>query len=185
MNFRLSRGWTGVLVAVVFAAIAPPAGAEEPAHMNFSTGAFNAFKNEATTGFQGEYRSAAELWGIKPFAGLMRSNLNEVYAYAGLGMDLHVGGGFVFTPNLAAGYYEKGSGRDLGHPLEFRSGAEFAYIFESGARIGLSFHHLSNASIGGRNPGTELLRMSYSIPFTPLFSNPASAAPTGTPVSSR
>ncbi len=31
------------------------------------------------------------------------------------------------------------------------------------------FHHISNASIGDRNPGTETLVLSYSVPIRNLF----------------
>lgn len=64
-----------------------------------------------------------------------------------------------------AGVFKRSRELDLGHTLEFRTGFEFAYRYENGSRLGLAFAHLSNASISDRNPGTELLVVSYTRPF--------------------
>ncbi len=95
----------------------------------------------------------------------MGTNDATLYGYGGLLLDLFYGRRFVVTPSLAAGYYEKGDGKDLGHELEFRSSVEISYRFDDRSRIGLSFYHLSNASISSKNPGTEVLSIVYSIPL--------------------
>ena len=71
----------------------------------------------------------------------------------------------MLTPSLAAGLYEDGDGKDLGHIVEFRSSLELAYRFDNRARLGLSFYHLSNASLDDNNPGTEVFSLNYSIPL--------------------
>jgi hypothetical protein len=71
----------------------------------------------------------------------------------------------VLTPSFAAGYYDNGDGVDLGHEVEFRSSIELSYRFDNRTRLGVSFYHLSNASIGDTNPGTEVLSVVYSIPL--------------------
>ncbi|WP_157879134.1 acyloxyacyl hydrolase [Pararhodospirillum photometricum] len=68
-------------------------------------------------------------------------------------------------PNTALGYYQRGGGRDLGYPLEFRSGLEIGWRFDGGMRAGVAMHHLSNANIGDRNPGVEELSLNLSIPL--------------------
>jgi len=32
-------------------------------------------------------------------------------------------------------------------------------------RIGLSFSHISNANLGNKNPGVEIISLSYQIPY--------------------
>jgi hypothetical protein len=61
------------------------------------------------------------------------------------------------VPFTGAGLYEEGDGKDLGGPVEFRSGLEVAV--RAGARwwVGLSYYHLSNAVLYDRNPGEESL----------------------------
>ena len=42
---------------------------------------------------------------------------------------------------------------------------EFSYELENLDRIGISFSHISNANIGKKNPGAEIMTISYQIPF--------------------
>ena len=58
------------------------------------------------------------------------------------------------------------NGKELGGTLEFRTGAELAWRFDDYSRLGLALHHISNASIYDSNPGTEMLVLTYSVPFT-------------------
>ena len=67
-------------------------------------------------------------------------------------LDVYLGRRFVVTPSFAAGLYAEGGGKDLGHVLEFRSQIEVAYRFEDRSRLGLSFSHISNASISSTTP---------------------------------
>jgi len=92
----------------------------------------------------------------------------SVYAYAGLNFDL-LFGHILFAPGFAAGYYASGHGKNLGYPIEFRSGVELAWQCDDWRRFGLHFYHLSNASIGRRNPGEESLVFFYDLPLTKGF----------------
>ena len=166
----MGLGWPprpfGAMLIVVATVFGTGAAAEEPDMVNFAFGSSNVGDQDRASAIQGEFRSGYDMWGISPFVGFMRFGDGAFYGYFGLGMEIELGGGFILTPNLAAGYYTASSGGDdLGHPMEFRSGGEIAYQLESGGRVGLAFHHISNASIGDRNPGTELLRISYSFPL--------------------
>ena len=69
-----------------------------------------------------------------------------------------------FTPSFALGYYDRGDSKDLGYNLEFRSQIEFSYKLKS-SRIGFNLNHISNASIGDTNPGTESATISLIRPF--------------------
>lgn len=67
--------------------------------------------------------------------------------------------------HLMPGVYSKGSGPDLGHVVEFRSGAEIGYQTAKGIRIGLSYDHRSNADISSLNPGMETIQIRASFPL--------------------
>ena len=134
-----------ILTTVLFGLLSEPARADDPAFLAFGAG--------------------NRYWIFKPIAGGMATSDAALYGYAGVNVDLFFGRRFVLTPNFAAGYYHDGNGKDLGHSLEFRSGVEFAYRLDDRARLGLSLHHISNASLDDNNPGTEILALVYSVPL--------------------
>lgn len=121
-------------------------------------------KQHPTTEFRIEYKFHQKLWVIKPVVGFSITTKTQTYAYGGFSLD------FLFkhlaiAPNFAAGYYNKGSGKDLGYPLEFRTGIEVAIVFKNQLRTGIHFSHTSNASIGRKNPGLETLVFLIAIPI--------------------
>lgn len=67
--------------------------------------------------------------------------------------------------HLMPGLYAQGSGPDLGHALEIRSGAEVGYIASNGVRFGASFDHRSNAELDAINPGLETIQFRVSVPL--------------------
>lgn len=109
---------------------------------------------------------------IRPLVGVMSTVQGSGYLYTGVNFDIHLGSSVVFAPGFAAGYYWVGKGKNLGYPLEFRSGVELSWLMKSGYRLGAHFYHLSNASIGKRNPGEESLVLFYDIPITNKFPFP-------------
>ena len=48
--------------------------------------------------------------------------------------------------------------------VEFLSQLELGYLFDNNHRIGIAGGHISNAGLGDRNPGTEILNVYYHIP---------------------
>jgi hypothetical protein len=46
-----------------------------------------------------------------------------------------------------------------------RSGIEVAYRFYERSRVGLALFHLSNGGLADKNPGTEVLALSLSVPL--------------------
>ncbi len=155
-----------ILVAGSFVAYPFQVRASEPAFLSVAVGYYDLVQdhNQATE-FRVEYRSDKGVSMFKPFFGMMGTTDSALYAYGGFLLDLFYGRRFVVTPSLAAGYYEKGDGKELGHELEFRSSVEISYRFDDRSRVGLSFYHLSNASISSKNPGTEVLSIVYSMPL--------------------
>ena len=67
--------------------------------------------------------------------------------------------------SLMPGFHSQGSGPDLGHSIEFRSGIEVGYEAANGIRYGVSYDHRSNAELSNVNPGLETLQFRSSMPF--------------------
>ena len=103
-------------------------------------------------------------YDLKPFLGVMRNGDNGKYIYSGLRKNIGISEKWFFTPSSALGYYDRGDSKDLGYNLEFRSQIEFSYKLKS-SRIGFNLNHISNASLGDTNPGTESATISLIRPF--------------------
>ena len=109
---------------------------------------------------------------LKPLVGFEFTGDSASYFLAGIYLEDNVGqlfkgkkNDFTFTPSFAAGYYNDGSGKKLGNEIEFRTSLEISYKLKNSNKIGLSFSHISNANIGDKNPGVEVLSLSYQIPY--------------------
>jgi lipid A 3-O-deacylase len=152
-------------------------GAPPPDLLSFAAGVFDIMRPRHTTfEFEVEYKFHINAWKspfefleFRPLLGLMVTARQSGYLYAGLNFDLLFWDHLLIAPGFAAGYYWPGSGKNLGFPLEFRSGVELAWQFSDWHRLGIHFYHLSNASIGRRNPGEESLVLYYDIPLTKGF----------------
>ncbi|WP_299441818.1 acyloxyacyl hydrolase [uncultured Rhodospira sp.] len=150
-------------------------GPEEPARIAFGVGAANVRHDNEADGdltsalFRVEGRLPVKLWRFTPIVGLELTDRGSFYGYGGVALDVFFGERVVVTPNAALGYYNAGDGRDLGYPLEFRTGIEAAWQFEGGSRLGLAYHHISNAELGERNPGIETLTVNFAVPLGAVF----------------
>lgn len=163
-------GLVGAILLI--AATAAPARAGDRDLISFS-GAYFDVIHRVKPAFAGsvEYRWSDRYWIFKPFVGAMADSDAGGYIYSGVLIDLYFGRHIVVTPSFAPGIYMRGHGKDLGYPLEFRSQIEVSYRFDNHTRLGLSFSHMSNASIGHKNPGVESLTLTYVIPVDMLFGN--------------
>lgn len=162
----------GAVLGVVGFAVAFSARAAEPAFVNVSAGVAGVFDTRKSGDFRMEYRGSEsdKVWMLTPILGFMATTRAATYGYVGLGLDTYFGRRWVVTPNLAAGLYGDGDGPDLGHLVQLRSGLEIAYRYDNRARLGLAFHHISNAGLNSsKNPGTQTLVLSYSLPIDSLF----------------
>ncbi len=136
-------------------------------------------KNQATD-FRYEYRSDKSLLDIgpeednffflKPFFGVEYTSDSASYFLTGIYFEDNLGelfegkkSKFYFTPSFGAGIYNDGSGKKLGNDLQFRTAFELSYELKNNNRIGVSFSHISNANLGDKNPGVEILSFSYQI----------------------
>ena len=68
-------------------------------------------------------------------------------------------------PSFTPGIYEKGDGKDLGHIVEFKSEVQLSLDLTKDSQFGFSYNHLSNASLGDKNPGAN----SYMFNFLKKF----------------
>ncbi len=132
------------------------------------SGSYFDFNKKVNTAFEArfEYRHDKGPWKIRPFGGAMITTHGTIYVFGGGLVNFLIGEHFVITPSFAPGLYYKGNGKDLYYPIEFRSQIEIAYRFLNGGRIGVSFGHISNASLGPPNPGVEYLAGTIALPVS-------------------
>lgn len=164
--------FAAILVALIGLGVTPAVaqdGGKDPSFIRLGGGYYDFNDNQEAGELHLEYISGSKWWVFNPFAGLMTTTESAFYAYAGVRLDVFIGRRFVFTPSFAPGLYHDGDGKDLGHPIEFRSALELAYRFDDRSRLGVSVYHLSNAGIDDNNPGTEVATLHYSFPFNRLF----------------
>ena len=69
------------------------------------------------------------------------------------------------TPSFAPGLYNAGDGKDLGYPLEFKTEVQVTLDLWDSTEFGMSYNHISNASMGTKNPGAN----SYTFNFLKEF----------------
>ena len=147
---------------------AAPAKADDIA---LALGKFNALRNnDHATQYGLEYRFDDITHGVRPIVGAFGTSDGGAYGYAGFNWDVELLPKQLYIiPNFAVGAYSKGSGKDLGGALEFRSGIELDYQLPNTHRVGIALNHLSNASIYNKNPGEESVIVTYSVPVRWLF----------------
>ena len=100
------------------------------------------------------------LGNISPITGGFITENSAAYIYTGFEWNIDLGA-LKFTPSFAPGLYHKGDGKDLGHVLEFKSEVQFSYVFSKNSSIGISYNHVSNASIGDKNPGANIYMFNF------------------------
>jgi len=137
----------------------------DPSFLTMGAGYYDINDDQGAVEVRDEWRGSKLFWHIHPLIGAMGTGDGALYGYVGAAIDMFFGKRIVVTPSFAVGAYTDGKGKDLGHTIEFRSGVELAWRFENQMRLGLMLYHLSNASIGDSNPGTEVLSLGLSIPL--------------------
>ena len=101
---------------------------------------------------------------LSPVTGGMITADNAIYIYSGVQAEYDIGA-LKFTPSFTPGFYNEGDGKDLGHPLEFKSELQLSFNSSQNTMLGMSYNHISNASLGDNNPGAN----SYSFNFLKKF----------------
>ena len=143
---------------------------EKNTEFNVYTGMFDFSddkKRSTLIGFQHqneELNRDTFLGNLSPITGGMMTADNAAYFYTGVQAQYKIGN-LNFTPSFAPGYYSQGSGKDLGHALEFKSELQLSLDLPKDSQFGFSYNHLSNASLGDKNPGAN----SYMFNFIKNF----------------
>ena len=104
------------------------------------------------------------LGNLSPITGVLITADNAGYVYTGVQAQYKLGS-VNLTPSFTPGLYHEGSGKDLGHILEFKSELQISLDIFKNAELGLSYNHISNASLGDKNPGAN----SYMFNFISEF----------------
>lgn len=168
MARRFSAGFIFLIAAIAAPHIA--AAEDDPTLFTFQGGVYDAIQDDNAAGaFAFEVRGGERFLIFKPFGGMMGTSDGAFHGYGGVLTDIYFGRRIVLTFGFAPGVYADGNGKALGYWLEFRSSGELAYRFDDRSRIGLMVNHISNAGLGDRNPGTEILMLSYSTPISKIF----------------
>jgi hypothetical protein len=95
------------------------------------------------------------LGNASPITGGFLTENSAAYVYTGVEWNYQIGEKLKFTPSFAPGLYYEGNGKDLGHVLEFKTEVQASYSVSESTSLGVSYNHISNASLGDKNPGAN------------------------------
>ena len=138
--------------------------------LNVFTGMFDFSDHKQASGLFGLQHQNDKLYRhsflgkISPITGGFLTEKNAFYLYSGVQWEYNLGL-LTITPSFAPGYYNSGNGKDLGSALEFKSEVQVSFNLSDSAELGMSYNHISNASLGDKNPGAN----SYMINFLKQF----------------
>ena len=138
--------------------------------INIYTGMFDFSDHKQSSGLFGLEHKNEELFRksflgkLSPVTGGFLTEKSAFYLYTGVQAEYEIGF-LTITPSFAPGYYNYGSGKDLGYPLEFKSEVQMSFNLNDNTHLGMSYNHISNASLGNKNPGAN----SYMFNFLKQF----------------
>ena len=138
--------------------------------INFYSGMFDFSDNgkkSAIIGIQHQNENLTRksfLGTLSPITGAMITADNAAYFYTGVQVQYKMGI-FDVTPSFTPGIYEKGDGKDLGHVVEFKSEVQLSLNLFENSQFGMSYNHISNASLGDKNPGANSYMFNYLQKF--------------------
>ena len=138
--------------------------------LNFFTGMFDFSDTTEASGVLGLQHQNDELFRnsflgkLSPITGGFLTEKSAFYLYTGAQAEYDFGL-LTITPSFAPGYYNAGDGKDLGSALEFKSEIQMTLNLSDSTEFGMSYNHISNASLGDKNPGAN----SYMFNFLKQF----------------
>ena len=142
----------------------------EETEINVFTGMFDFSDNKQQAGLFGLQHQTDKLFRksflgkLSPITGGFLTEKSAFYLYTGAQAEYDLGL-FTITPSFAPGYYNSGDGKDLGSALEFKSEVQVSLNLSNSTEFGMSYNHISNASLGTKNPGAN----SYMFNFLKQF----------------
>jgi hypothetical protein len=102
-------------------------------------------------------------WTLVPAFGAMASEADTAYGWAGGSLQIPLSSRWGLVPQIGAGVYRQGDGKNLGGSLEFRSGLEVVFRASDALRVGAEFYHLSKAGLHELNPGVNSLVLTFGV----------------------
>ena len=142
----------------------------ENTELNFFTGMFDFSDTIQAAGVLGLQHQNDDLFRnsflgkLSPITGGFLTEKSAFYLYTGAQAEYNLGL-ISITPSFAPGYYNSGDGKDLGSALEFKSEIQVSLDLSDSTELGISYNHISNASLGDKNPGAN----SYMFNFLKQF----------------
>ena len=124
-------------------------------------------KRSTLVGFQHQNENLNRdtfLGNLSPITGALITADSAGYIYTGVQAQYKLGV-LNFNPSFTPGLYFEGDGKDLGHLIEFKSELQISLDLSRSSELGFSYNHLSNASLGDKNPGAN----SYMFNFFKNF----------------
>ena len=124
-------------------------------------------KRSQIIGFQHQNENLVResfLGTLSPVTGALITQDSATYFYTGV-QAMYKVGAINITPSFTPGIYNKGDGKDLGHAVEFKSEVQLSLDLPKESQFGFSYNHISNASLGDKNPGAN----SYMFNFLKKF----------------
>jgi len=160
-----------IIIALTFPSIADEkVSNDQNTELSIYTGMFDFSddgKRSNLIGFQHQNENLNRdtfLGNLSPITGLLITADNAGYVYTGVQAQYKFG--FLnFTPSFTPGLYHEGDGKDLGHLIEFKSELQISLDLSKTSQLGFSYNHISNASLGDKNPGAN----SYMFNFFKNF----------------
>ncbi len=142
----------------------------DPHKYNFYTGMFDFSDNSKKSSILGVQHQNENLFRktflgtLSPVTGFIMTGDSATYLYTGVQADYNIGK-MNFTPSFTPGLYGQGDGKDLGHVLEFKSELQLSLDLSKNSEFGFSYNHISNASLGDKNPGANSYMFNFSKNF--------------------
>ena len=138
--------------------------------VNIFAGMFDFSDHKQRSGLLGLQHQNEELFResflgrLSPVTGGFLTEKSAFYLYTGVQAEYELGS-LKITPSFTPGYYHYGNGKDLGYPLEFKSEVQMTFDLSDNTHMGMSYNHISNASLSDNNPGAN----SYMLNFLKQF----------------
>ena len=138
--------------------------------LNIFTGMFDFSDDKQAAGIIGLQHQNEDLFKksflgkLSPVTGGFLTENTAFYLYTGVQAEYDFGLVRII-PSFSPGYYNSGGGKDLGYPLEFKSEIQMTFDLSDSTHLGMSYNHISNASLGTKNPGAN----SYMFNFLKKF----------------
>lgn len=171
--------WHVAVMGVCLAALtAWPAAAQSDDALSIGVGAFSIEEPERSAEFRFEYHPGLRvledsLWdgfdGFGPVIGLMVNSDGGVFGYGGVQTDVVLAERWIANGAAGIGGYASGDGPDLGGVFQFHLSGTLAYEVANGHRLGLTWAHISNASIHEANPAANSVLITYRARLDTLF----------------